>query len=180
MQTATDRSIVNVGVIGFGYWGPKIARNINEIEDAALSWIVDASPERLARARAHYPMAQTSRSFEEMVGSDVDAIVIATPIRTHFQLARTALLHGKHVMVEKPLTASSAGSGARVRLTSRSDRITITTPLRTAAIASRVSCSSADRNASALTVDDVESSPASYVSGSVSAGRSGCALNASS
>ncbi|MPZ14500.1 MAG: gfo/Idh/MocA family oxidoreductase [Chloroflexi bacterium] len=107
---------VKVGIVGFGYWGPKIVRNFSELPDAELSWIVDQDPGRLGRAQAQHSGVRTSQCFEEMLLSNVDAVAIATPVRTHHALARAALLAGKHVMVEKPLTASSAQAEDLVEL----------------------------------------------------------------
>jgi len=99
---------VKLGVVGYGYWGPKLVRNLNDIPSAALGWVVDRDPERLERVGTNYPALRTTTDYEEMLRSDVEAVVIATPIRSHFALARAALLAGKHVLVEKPLTASSS------------------------------------------------------------------------
>lgn len=117
-----DQARLRVGVVGFGYWGPKLVRNFNDIPDADLAWVVDRDPARLARVRADYPAAHTSDSFDGLLASDVDAVVIATPIRTHYALARAALLAGKHVLVEKPLTASAGESEELTRLADRLGR----------------------------------------------------------
>jgi predicted dehydrogenase len=98
---------LTVGVIGFGYWGPKLVRNFYEIPDVTLGWVVDKDTERLSKVTANYPGVRTTTSVDELLQSTVDAVVIATPIRTHYPLAKAALLAGKHVLVEKPLTASS-------------------------------------------------------------------------
>ncbi len=99
---------VKVAVVGFGYWGPKLVRNFNDLPSAELAWIVDRDPERLQRARSAYPGARTTADYAAVLASDVEAVVIATPIRTHYALAKAALQAGKHVLVEKPLTASAA------------------------------------------------------------------------
>jgi predicted dehydrogenase len=108
MQSSSGASTVRVGVAGFGYWGPKLVRNFSEMTDAELAWVSDLDAGRLHRVRQHYPAVQTTQSFDEMLRSDVDAVVVATPIWTHYRLTKAALLAGKHVMVEKPLTANSA------------------------------------------------------------------------
>jgi predicted dehydrogenase len=99
---------VEVGVAGVGYWGPKIVRNMYETDGAVLSWVVDRDGNRLSRIGQQYPAVRTSQRFEDILRSSVEGIVIATPIRTHYALAKEALLSGKHVMVEKPLAASSS------------------------------------------------------------------------
>ncbi len=114
---------MKVGVIGFGYWGPKLARNLLELPGAMLEWVVDLDPARLARVKAQYPSLHVTHCLEDLLLSDVDAVVVATPIRTHYQLARKALLAGKHVMVEKPLAASS---GEAEELVALADRLGLT------------------------------------------------------
>ena len=99
---------IRVGVLGYGYWGPKLARNLSEIPGCELAVLVDKDRSRLERAQMQYPAVRTSPHLEAVLGSEVDAVVVATPVRTHHAVARLALLAGKHVMVEKPLTAASA------------------------------------------------------------------------
>ena len=94
------------GVIGWGYWGPKVARNLASLPNATVSMIVDMDVRRLASIGDSVPGVETTTDLKDLMRSDVDAVAIATPVRTHYQLAREALLHGKHVLVEKPLTAS--------------------------------------------------------------------------
>lgn len=95
------------GVIGWGYWGPKVARNLASLPDATVRMVVDMDRRRLAAIEASQTGIETTTDVEELLRSNVDAIAIATPVRTHYQLARAALLQGKHVLVEKPLTASA-------------------------------------------------------------------------
>lgn len=99
---------VEVGVVGVGYWGPKLVRNLYDTPSADLSWVIDRDRTRLERIGQQYPSVQVSDSYDDLLRSSAEAIVIATPIRTHHALARAALLHGKHVMIEKPLAASAA------------------------------------------------------------------------
>jgi predicted dehydrogenase len=97
-----------VGVIGCGYWGPNLLRNFAENEKAELRWICDADPVRLAAMGRRYPAAQTTTDHHKLVkDSELDAIAIVTPVATHFEIAREALQAGKHLLVEKPLTATS-------------------------------------------------------------------------
>ena len=110
-----DRS-VRVGLVGFGYWGPKLVRNFAEMAQAGLEWVADLDEARLAKVRSQYPGIRTTSDYGEMLRSDIDAVVVAAPIRTHYKLAKAALLAGKHVMVEKPLTSSSAEGEELVRL----------------------------------------------------------------
>jgi len=110
------------GVIGWGYWGPKIARNLDSLPHATVAMVADTDAHRLAKLIVNQPWIQTTTLIEEIFRSDVDAIVIATPVSTHFQLAREALMHGKHVLVEKPLTASVTEAEELVALAQEQQR----------------------------------------------------------
>jgi predicted dehydrogenase len=99
--------VTRVGLAGLGYWGPNLARNFAEL--AELAWLCDLSPEQLTEAKTRHPQARTTTSFDDMLADpDLDAIVIATPVVTHYELAKQALAAGKHVFVEKPPAQSSA------------------------------------------------------------------------
>jgi predicted dehydrogenase len=103
----TKTACVSVGVIGTGYWGPKLARNFHELAGARLDWVCDLRPQRLEHIQYLYPEVRTTQAFEQVLASDVDAVCITTPVRTHHKLALQALRAGKHVLVEKPLAMSS-------------------------------------------------------------------------
>lgn len=105
-----------IGVVGYGYWGPKLVRNYSEMRTAELAWLADLDAGRLARASAQYPAMRTTQDYDEMLRSDIDAVVVATPIRTHHRMAKAALLAGKHVLVEKPLTATVAEAQELVKI----------------------------------------------------------------
>src|SRR5438445_11237625 len=111
------------GVIGWGYWGPKIARNLDSLPHAMVSMIADMDATRLASSTGNFSSVQTTTQAGDVFRSDVDGVVIATPVRTHYQLAKEALLHGKHVLVEKPLTASIAEAEELVALAREQQRI---------------------------------------------------------
>jgi predicted dehydrogenase len=90
-----------IGVVGLGYWGPNLARNFAEL--GALTWLCDLDAELRSTFAARYPSAQVTASFEEMLADPaLQGIVIATPVPTHYALAKQALEAGKHVLVEKP------------------------------------------------------------------------------
>ncbi|HEU5318189.1 MAG TPA: Gfo/Idh/MocA family oxidoreductase, partial [Chloroflexota bacterium] len=108
-----------VGVVGYGYWGPKLVRNLAEMPEAELRWVVDLDQERLARVRRQYPSISTTADYGELLRSDATALVVATPIRTHYRMAKAALEAGKHVLVEKPLTADAAEAEELVDLAER-------------------------------------------------------------
>jgi predicted dehydrogenase len=93
--------VTRVGVAGLGHWGPNLARNFDDL--AELTWICDGSAEQLALFRRRFPQAQATERFEEMLADEtLEAVVIATPVPTHHELAKQALEAGKHVLVEKP------------------------------------------------------------------------------
>jgi predicted dehydrogenase len=99
---------IGIGVIGYGYWGPNLARNIAELSGASLVSIADAKPERRTTAARRHSGVSLVASAEELIADPrIDALVVATPVNTHFQLASKALKAGKHVLVEKPICASS-------------------------------------------------------------------------
>jgi predicted dehydrogenase len=94
-------SRVRIGQAGLGYWGRNLARNFDDLAD--LRWLCDASEERRAEFAERYPDAAVTGDFGELIAADdVDAVVIATPVPTHYPLAKAALEAGKHVFVEKP------------------------------------------------------------------------------
>jgi predicted dehydrogenase len=95
-----------VGVIGCGYWGPKLIRNFSALPEAELAMVCDLQVERLSAVGEEYPGTQLTTDLEVMLASEVAAVAIATPVGTHYDLAKRALLAGKHVLVEKPLTTT--------------------------------------------------------------------------
>jgi predicted dehydrogenase len=97
-----------VGVVGAGYWGPNLIRNLNELPGAPLVAVADANPTRLETVHARYPAVALHDSASALFADPtIDAVVIATPAETHYALALEALDHGKHTFVEKPLATSS-------------------------------------------------------------------------
>ena len=100
--------VVRTGIVGYGYWGPNLARNLAENSRSALSWVCDLDPELLRAAGVRHPGISTTRFYDEMLADpELDAVAIVTPVSTHYELAVAALAAGKHVFVEKPLAASS-------------------------------------------------------------------------
>lgn len=99
--------MIKVGVIGYGYWGPNIVRNFNAVDGAQVVYLCDLNKDMLGRAKKGYPaLSVTSDVNDVSLSPDVDAIAIVTPVFTHFELAKKALLQGKHVFVEKPFTST--------------------------------------------------------------------------
>jgi predicted dehydrogenase len=110
-----------VAIVGYGYWGPNLLRNYMEVPGAAVKWVCDLEQAALDNAKMRYPVVQTTRLYEAVLDDgDVDAVIIATPISTHFALAKAALEAGKHVFVEKPITASAAEAEELLALAERS------------------------------------------------------------
>jgi predicted dehydrogenase len=105
-----SRLPARVGVVGAGYWGPNLIRNLAELPGSPLAAVCDANPDRLDYVRARYPSVALYQSLDDLLGdAAVNAVVIATPAETHAALANQALRAGRHVFVEKPLATSSAG-----------------------------------------------------------------------
>jgi predicted dehydrogenase len=108
---------VRVGVVGLGYWGPNLARNLQELDCAELVAICDSDGDRLEQIGRRFPAARAGASFDELLADDrVDAVAFATPVSTHFPLASAALEACKHVFIEKPFAASSAECRELIRL----------------------------------------------------------------
>jgi len=100
--------MLRVGVIGYGYWGPNLVRNFMEAPGSTVVAVSDLRSERLELVQKRYPSIQTTNRSEDLFRhTSIDAVVIASPVSTHFDLARRALRSGKHVLVEKPLAANS-------------------------------------------------------------------------
>lgn len=98
--------MMRVGIAGCGYWGPNLIRNCVENEEIQVKRVCDINPERLARVKHQYPYVDVSIRFEDLLTPDIDAVIIATPVKTHTSLTLKALNAGKHVLVEKPFTTS--------------------------------------------------------------------------
>lgn len=96
--------MINIGLIGYGYWGPNLARNFNSNPNLNFTSICDFSADRLETAKRLYPNVRLFDNIEEFFNNDLDAVAIATPVSTHFPLAKKAIESGKHVWIEKPFT----------------------------------------------------------------------------
>jgi len=100
--------MIKVGVIGYGYWGPNLVRNFMAAPGSEVMYVCDFRPERLASLRKIYPGIKTCSDPSELINDpQVDAVIIATPVTSHFELALAAMQAGKHVLVEKPLASKS-------------------------------------------------------------------------
>ena len=112
----------SVGVVGLNYWGPNLVRNFNDIAD--LTWVCDLDTKHLDPIAARYPSAKPTTTFDDLLADDaLDAVVIATPVPTHYALAKQALEAGKHVFVEKPPAMRAAEMDELVALAAKNDLV---------------------------------------------------------
>jgi predicted dehydrogenase len=116
----TGTNLLRVAVIGYGYWGPNIVRNVSSLANCELVAICDKSPAALKRAQRANPHAQLTTNFAEVLQSpDVDVVAVVTPVWTHYELAKAALENGKHVFVEKPFTSAPWQAEELIELAAR-------------------------------------------------------------
>src|SRR5207249_7315091 len=112
--------MIKIGVIGYGYWGPNIVRNLHGLDSTRVEMVCDKSPAALARVRKAYPGISTTSDANEVLRSpQIDAVAVITPVWTHYELAKAALENGKHVFVEKPLTSNAAQAEELIELAER-------------------------------------------------------------
>lgn len=111
---------MNFGVIGYGYWGPNIVRNLAGLDGSQVVAIAEVNPAAQARARKAYPNVRITGEANEVISAaDIDAIAVVSPVWTHFDLTKTALENGKHVFVEKPFTSNTAQAEELIDIASR-------------------------------------------------------------
>jgi predicted dehydrogenase len=114
--------MIRIGVIGYGYWGPNIVRNLHGLDSAQVVSVCDPSSEAQKRAKHAYPSVRVVSDANEILRSPgIDAVAIITPVWAHFELAKAALENGKHVFVEKPFTSNSNQAEALIELAQKSD-----------------------------------------------------------
>src|SRR5690349_4403092 len=108
---------IKVGVIGYGYWGPNLVRNLMETEGAVVVSCADLRPDRRALLQSRYPTVKAIDDAHAILGdANIDAVVIVTPVSTHHALAKRALEQGKHVLVTKPFTRTAADAEELIAL----------------------------------------------------------------
>jgi len=113
-------NVIRIGVIGYGYWGPNIVRNLLNLDSAQVVAICDTTPEAQRLAKHAYPSVQVTSNANEVLRSpDIDAVAIVTPVWTHFELAKAALENGKHVFLEKPITSNAIQAEILIELAER-------------------------------------------------------------
>jgi len=104
-----DSGVVNFGVIGYGYWGPNVVRNLDQLDCSKVVAVSDNSPSALKRAARAYPHIKvTANSMDVIASPEIDSVAVITPVWTHYELTKAALENGKHVFVEKPFTSNTA------------------------------------------------------------------------
>src|SRR5690348_1294331 len=114
---AAGTAPLRAGLLGYGYWGPNLARNVALSPLSTLATIADLDGERLAAAAAAHPLARLTCDFRSVLADpSIDAVLIATPPATHFELVKEAIERGKHVLVTKPIATSSAAAEDLERL----------------------------------------------------------------
>src|SRR5215472_16539182 len=112
--------MINIGVLGYGYWGPNVVRNQHSLDGCHVAAVCDRSAAALKRVRHTYPdVAVTTEPSELPTSPKIDAIAVVTPVWTHCELAKAALANGKHVFVEKPFTATTQQAEELIDLASR-------------------------------------------------------------
>lgn len=117
IMNSTSESTIRIGVVGYGYWGPNIVRNLRSLQGAAVTAIGDRDAKALQRARQAFPGIETTTQVSDLLASpDLDAIAVITPVWTHYELAKAALENGKHVFVEKPFTCNSPQAESLIEL----------------------------------------------------------------
>jgi predicted dehydrogenase len=116
--------MIRIAVLGYGYWGPNLVRNLLEVPESQVAVVCDADGDRARRALQRAPgVSLRHDAWETLRAPDVDAVVVATPLATHYPLARAALEAGKHVLVEKPFTETSEHAARLVELAARRDLV---------------------------------------------------------
>jgi len=109
--------MIRFGVVGYGYWGPNIVRNLEQLEETEVVAVCDKSPASRRRVQKSHPNVYVTDDCGELLSNPgIDAIAVITPVWTHYEIAKLALQHGKHVFVEKPFTSSSAQAEELIEL----------------------------------------------------------------
>ena len=114
---------IKVGVIGCGYWGPNLIRNFSQIEETDMYCICDLDEKKMSSIKKTYPTVRTTGNYNDIINDPcVDAVVISTPVFSHFELAKKSLLHNKHVLIEKPMTSTVSQAEELIRLAKEKNR----------------------------------------------------------
>jgi predicted dehydrogenase len=118
--------MINIGIIGYGYWGPNLVRNFAETQGAAVAAVADLDAAKLAPVQRRYPAVKTTTDFQDLLKDpSIDAIAVATPVSSHFELGIAALKAGKHLWLEKPIAETSLQARKLVDEAERRQRVLI-------------------------------------------------------
>ena len=116
--------MIKVGIVGYGYWGPNLVRNFSLIQNCTVAMVSELREERLNILRKNYSNIKTTKNYEEIISNnEIDAVVIATPVGTHFELAKKALDNGKHVLLEKPMTGSAKEAEELISISEKKGKV---------------------------------------------------------
>ncbi len=116
--------MIRIGIIGFGYWGPNILRNFSQHSDVSVSWVCDINPKTTTVVEKQYPGVHVTTDANVVFDDPTcDAVVIVTPISTHYSLAKKALQSGKHVLVEKPMTQTALEANELITLANKKKKM---------------------------------------------------------
>jgi predicted dehydrogenase len=119
-QAGSESSVVKFGVVGYGYWGPNVVRNLDRLDEADVVAVCDKSPAARRKVAKAYPDVLVTDDARDLMSSpDIDAIAVVTPVWTHYELAKAALQNGKHIFVEKPFTTNAAQAEELIELAAR-------------------------------------------------------------
>jgi len=120
MHKGSGDTVVKFGVVGYGYWGPNVVRNLDQLDGSTVVAVCDKSPTARKRIHKSYPHVKVlSETAELMSSTDIDAVAIVTPVWSHYELTKAALQNGKHVFVEKPFTSDSAQAEELINLAAK-------------------------------------------------------------
>jgi predicted dehydrogenase len=120
VQVQDNQSLIKFGVVGYGYWGPNVVRNLDRLDETKVVAVCDKSPAAQRKVAKAYPDVRVTDDPAELMSSpDIDAIAVVTPVWTHYELAKAALQNGKHVFVEKPFTSNAAQAQELIELAAR-------------------------------------------------------------
>ena len=119
-EQAGSEAVVKFGVVGYGYWGPNVVRNLDRLDEADVVAVCDKSPAARRKVAKAYPDVLVTDDARDIMSSpDIDAIAVVTPVWTHYELAKAALQNGKHIFVEKPFTTNAAQAEELIELAAR-------------------------------------------------------------
>jgi predicted dehydrogenase len=120
LEQSGSEAVVKFGVVGYGYWGPNVVRNLDRLDEADVVAVCDKSPAARRKVAKLYPDVLVTDDARDLMSSpDIDAIAVVTPVWTHYELAKAALQNGKHIFVEKPFTTNAAQAEELIELAAR-------------------------------------------------------------